>query len=225
MHSQSVAHRRRDAGIVRLRAHALRGAASISLVWIAATAPCAAAITTATATAPSVREMLAPLGDMDLLETAFRDGVNAYEAADYNLAARLWQMPADRGHSGAQFSLGVAYATGRGVAPDLKQAIHLWQLAAAQGHLGAQLNLGLLYWRGEGVEKDLTKARMWWEQAATGGDAAAQFHLGALAAMGEGEPRDYQEAARWWRLSAAQGYRQAIKGLEILKTHGAMASE
>jgi TPR repeat protein len=196
---------------------------SLLLVGIS---PCAVAVSAApfTTTAPP-RELLAPLGEGDLMETAFREGIAAYESGDYNLATRTWQTPADRGHSGAQFSLGVAYATGRGVEPSLDRAIRWWQAAAAQGHMGAQLNLGLLYWRGEGVEKDLTKARMWWQQAATGGDAAAQFHLGALAAMGEGEPRNYKEAVHWWRLSAAQGYRQAIKGLEILKSHGATSEE
>lgn len=164
---------------------------------------------------------LTPLsGEIDLMDVAFQEGVAFYESGDYAAAVRRWQIPADRGHAMAQFSLGVAYATGKGVPLSLARAIQWWQAAASGGHLGAQLNLGLLYWRGEGVEKDLTKARMWWQRAANGGDAAAQFHLGALAATGEGEPRNYKEAARWWRLSAAQGYSQAIKGLEILKSSG-----
>src|SRR5204862_965198 len=161
--------------IVSLRARALQNIAIGGLLFFIAAGQCAAAIGASSSAMPPAREALAPLGETDLLETAFRDGVSAYESADYGLAARLWQMPADRGHSGAQFSLGVAYATGRGVAPDLKHAIQWWQLAAAQGHLGAQLNLGLLYWRGEGVEKDLDQARMWWQQAATGGHDAAPF--------------------------------------------------
>lgn len=181
----------------------------------------AAAVTSTPLTTVPGTHAIAPLGEPDLLEHAFREGVALYESGDYTAAARAWHGPAQRGHTGAQFSLGVAYATGNGVSTSLERAIHWWRSAAAQDHVGAQLNLGLLYWRGEGVEKDLTQARLWWERAANGGDAAAQFHLGALAATGEGAARNYKEAVRWWRLSAAQGYRQAIKGLEILKSHGA----
>lgn len=171
------------------------------------------------APAPSVprSDILAPYGNVDLMDSVFHEGVVLYRAGNYEAAARLWQTPAERGHLMAQFSLGVAYATGQGVTRNLEQAVKWWQTAGTRGHLGAQLNLGLLYWRGEGIEKDLVKARMWWQRAANGGDATAQFHLGALAAVGEGEPRNYKEAVRWWKLSAAQGNRQAMKGLEILK--------
>lgn len=186
-------------------------------------------VATAVSTAPLVTEpatkALHPLTDVDLTEAAFREGVQLYHAGQYSAAARTWEAPAARGHAGAQFSLGVAYATGNGVSQSLSEAIRWWQAAATGGHVSAQLNLGLLYWRGEGVEKDLAKARLWWHRAADGGDAAAQFHLGAMAAIGEGEPLNYKEAARWWRRSAAQGYDQAIKGLEILKSSGVAVDE
>lgn len=196
------------------------------LSFLLATLPnFAAALTSAPPTTAPAPNPVAPLGDIDLMEAAFREGVALYEAGDYDGAARAWRTPAERGHVGAQFNLGVAYATGKGAGADLGRAIRWWRAAAAQGHAGAQLNLGLLYWRGEGVEKDLAQARMWWQRAADEGDPVAQFHLGALAATGEGEPRNYKEAVRWWRLSAAQGYRQAIKGLEILKSHGAASED
>jgi TPR repeat protein len=220
VHYLNFAGRRNRADCMPLRARALARLAFGGLLFIAL-AQQASAISAPPLGAAPVQELLAPFREGDLIETAFREGLSAYESGDYKLATRTWQMPADRGHSGAQFSLGVAYATGRGVEASLDRAIRWWQAAATQGHMGAQLNLGMLYWRGEGVEKDVTKARMWWQQAATSGDAAAQFHLGALAAMGDGEPLDYKEAMRWWRLAAAQGYRQAIKGIEILKNHGA----
>lgn len=192
-------------------------------IWLTATTSALAAPSGAAPfhSGPSP-DSLAPLGsEIDLMEAAFRDGVHSYEAGDYSAAARSWQAPAEHGHVGAQFNLGVAYATGKGVEMNLERAARWWRAAAEQGHVTAQLDLGLLYWRGEGVDKNLAEARRWWQQAAAGGDAAAQFHLGALAATGEGGARNYEEAVRWWKLSAAQGYRQAIKGLEILKTYGA----
>ena len=163
---------------------------------------------------------LAAFSEPDMMETAYREGVSQYEDGEYVEAARTWLTPAKYGHAGAQFSLGVAYATGNGVAQDLSTAIRWWNEAARQGHAAAQVNLGLLYWRGVGVEKDLAKARSWWRRAADSGDAAAQFHLGAMAATGEGAPLDFDSAIHWWRLSAAQGYELAIEGLQIMQRHG-----
>lgn len=173
--------------------------------------------------ATPVTRALAPLAEPDLMEAAFREGVKFYETGNYIAATQAWRAPAEHGHAAAEFSLGVAYATGHGVPRDLASAIRWWKAAARRGHVTAQVNLGLLYSRGVGVEKDLAKAREWWLRAADGGDAVAQFHLGAMAATGEGMPIDYAEAVRWWRLAAAQGYEQAIKGLEILRSHGLVA--
>lgn len=175
--------------------------------------------------ATPVTRALAPLTEPDLMEMAFREGMKLYEAGNYAAATQAWRAPAEHGHAAAQFSLGVAYATGHGVPEDLASAIRWWKAAARHGHVTAQVNLGLLYWRGVGVDKDLAKAREWWQRAADGGDAVAQFHLGAMAATGEGMPINYDEAVRWWRLAAAQGYEQAIKGLEILRSHGLVADK
>jgi len=194
-------------------------------VLLVGTGDPAAAATPPPITPAPAAENLVPLQEVDLMEAMFREGAQLYGAGDYAGAIRAWRTPAERGHPGAQFSLGVAYATGNGVAQSLERAIEWWQAAAAQEHVRAQLNLGLLYWRGEGVAQDLAKARSWWRRAAAGGDPAAQFHLGALAATGQGMTTDYKEAVRWWRLAAGQGYRPAIKGLEILESHGVSVDE
>jgi hypothetical protein len=189
-------------------------------VLIAGTAGIAAAMTPDPVATSSVAKSLAVFREPDLMETAFREGLSLYEGGDYTEAARTWLAAAKHGHAGAQFSLGVAYATGNGVAQDLDAAIRWWNDAAHRGHATAQVNLGLLYWRGVGVERDLAKALSWWRRAADGGDAAAQFHLGAMAATGEGSPIDFDDAIHWWRLSAAQGYELAIEGLQIMERHG-----
>ena len=173
----------------------------------------------------SVPKGLASIGEENPIEAAFLEGVASYEAGDYPTAVRAWRTPAERGHAGAQFTLGIAYATGKGVSVDLNRAVSWWEAAAAQGYAPAQFNLGMLYARGNGVDKDLTKARLWWQRAANSGDHSAQFHLGALAATGEGGVKSYEEAARWWRLAAAQGNEQAARGLHILKSHGALPDE
>jgi uncharacterized protein len=197
----------------------------LASAWFAVHAGFTHAMSTEPFAIPHVAKSLSRFTEPDLMEAAFREGVKYYEGGDYAAAVRAWQAPAKHGHPGAQFSLGVAYATGHGVAQDLNAAIRWWRAAASQGHATAQSNLGLLYWRGIGVEKDLAKARELWRRAADNGDAVAQFHLGAMAATGEGIPLDFYEAIRWWRLSAAQGYELAIEGLQILKRHGFAADQ
>lgn len=166
------------------------------------------------------RPEVTQLGSEGAAERAFLEGVAAYQDGQYDRAVRLWHAPAEQGHVGAQFNLGVAFATGQGADVNYAQAARWWQSAGHQGHTTAQYNLGLLYSRGQGVDKSAAKARMWWYLAAMSGDAAAQFHLGAMAATGDGEAQDFNEAALWWTRSAAQGYEPAVKGLEILKEHG-----
>lgn len=174
---------------------------------------------------PSATDALVPLSESNPMDAAFREGVQRYESGEYAAALRAWREPAQAGHAGAQFSLGVAYATGNGAAEDLDRAVRWWEAAAEQGHAGAQFNLGLLYRYGRGVEQDVATARQWWRRAAEGGDAAAQFRLGALAATGQNEPVDYEKAVRWWRRAAAQGYKPAVKGLKILEEGGATPDE
>lgn len=184
-----------------------------------------AAVSSTSYSPPATEKSLSTIVAPDPMDAAFRAGVASYETGDYDGAVRAWRVPAEHGHVGAQFTLGVAYATGKGVISDIARAVALWESAAAHGHAAAQFNLGVIYSRGEGVDKDMTKARMWWHLAANRGDAAAQFHLGVLAVTGEGGPRNLEEAAHWWRQSAAQGFEQAAKGLQILREHGALLDD
>lgn len=208
----------------------LRLTRSISSLVISAWLMLVPAMTNAaTSNAPlapaSPTDALTTRSDHGPTETTFQEALVFYEDGDYVTAIKLLRAPAERGHVGAQFTLGIIYATGKGIDTNIDRAVAWWEAAAAQGHAASLFNLGVLYAHGRGVEKDLIKARNYWHLAATHGDPAAQFHLGALAATGEGEPKNYQEAARWWRAAAAQGNRQALEGLEILKNHGALPDE
>ena len=64
----------------------------------------------------------------------FRAGMNAYSQGDYATALKEWRPLAEHGDAGAQYILGVLYATGQGVPQDDVQA-HMWvSLADAQGY-------------------------------------------------------------------------------------------
>ena len=64
--------------------------------------------------------------------------LGACEEAPYPLTRVL----AEQGSAEAQFSLGVAYDTGQGVAQDSAEALRWYRLAADQGHASAQFNVG-----------------------------------------------------------------------------------
>lgn len=110
-----------------------------------------------------------------------------------------------KGDVNAQFMLGLAYESGRGVAQDFAEAARWYQKAADAGNPGAQAHLGNLYAEGRGVARDATAALKWYRRGGVGGDATAQTNLGCMYFNGEGGlQRDYVQAARWFSKAAAQ---------------------
>ena len=73
---------------------------------------------------------------------------------------------AEQGDADAQSSLGLAYATGRGVSQDAAEAVRWFRLAAEQGHANAQFGLGIMYSTGQGVAQDDVQAYLWFTLAA-----------------------------------------------------------
>ncbi len=103
-----------------------------------------------------------------------------YEVEDYAEAARWYRLAAEQGHAGAQYSLGLIYAMGRGVEQDYAEAAQWYRLAAEQGHTGAQFLLGSLYETGSDVERDFSDAMRWYRLAAENGDNEAKERLESL---------------------------------------------
>ena len=82
------------------------------------------------------------------------DADAAFVKKDYATALTKWRSAAQQGSASAQFSLGLMYDEGKGVAQDFKEAVRWYKLAAAQGNAKAQFNLGISYGKGEGVAQD-----------------------------------------------------------------------
>ncbi len=87
---------------------------------------------------------------------------------------------AEQGFAPAQFSLGIAYDTGRHVSKNHTEAVKWYRLAAEQGHVRAQNNLAASYGRGEGVPQDYAEALKWYRIAAKHGDGLAQSNLASV---------------------------------------------
>lgn len=89
---------------------------------------------------------------------AFERGLDAYFAGDPQSAWFFWLGPAERGHPGAQFSLGNLYRQGEGVPADPVQAAQWFARAAAAGHAHAKLNYALMLDAGLGVARNSAAA-------------------------------------------------------------------
>jgi len=121
-----------------------------------------------------VAVFLAGCGDHSQKNVAsYQDGVNAYTKGDYAAALEIFKPLAENHSKEAQFSLGVMYRQGQGVAHDDKEAVAWWSKAAEQGHVEAQDNLGLRYAKGEGVAQDFVQADKWFTIAAASGNETA----------------------------------------------------
>jgi len=80
--------------------------------------------------------------------------------------ADAWRERAEQGDADAQYTLGVMYATGRGVPQNDGEAARWVRLAAEQGFAEAQGLLGTAYASGQGVPQDDIQAHMWLTLAA-----------------------------------------------------------
>ncbi|MFN3077444.1 MAG: caspase family protein [Alphaproteobacteria bacterium] len=127
---------------------------------------------------------------------------------------------ADQGSARAQFDIGIAYASGKGVTQNYAEAVKWFRKAADQGHADAQFNLGVRYASGAGVTEDYAKAVTWFHKAADQGHTGAQFGLGLMYASGEGVTQDYAKAVKWFRKAADQGHADAQYNLGVRYARG-----
>ena len=142
----------------------------------------------------------------------YEKGNKASDNGNFEEAVKWWRKAADLGHVKAQNTLGVCYATGKGVEQSHEEAIKWYRKAAEQGHAIAQNNLGICYAKGKGVTQSIEEAVKWYRTAAEQGYAEAQYNLGYYYE----HVKDFKEAAKWYRKAAEQDYAGAKAALERL---------
>ena len=106
---------------------------------------------------------------------------------------------AKRGHSKAQFRLGIFYHEDK---EDYKNAFLWYKTAANQKLADAQINLGYMYANGQFVNQDLSEAIKWWEKAAKQGHSKAQYNLGRVCWY----YNQRETAIGWWEKAAEAGH-------------------
>lgn len=133
-----------------------------------------------------------------------KDGVDAWQAGNYQAAVAEWRPLALAGDADAQFNLGQAYKLGRGVPADMAQAEAWYRRAAKQGHLQAEDNLGLILF----TANRRAEAMPFILNSAARGEPRAQYVLGTAHFNGDLAPQD-------WPRSYALTKRASDAGLGI----------
>ena len=151
--------------------------------------------------------MAAPLAAQSV-----RDGILAWQRADYAAAVAIWRPLAENGDADAAFNLGQSYRLGRGVKIDLALAQSWLEKAARAGHLDAQTTLGLLLF--DSGNRDA--ALQWLKKAAERGEPRAMLVYGTALFNGDGVARDPVLAYAYVSRSAAQGLEPAKSTLQDL---------
>lgn len=103
----------------------------------------------------------------------FRQGLSAFNRAEYAESLRLWAPLAEHGNPDAQASLGYLYYHGLGVRQDYAEAAGWFRRAAEQGQPDAQLFLGTLFYNGTGVRRSYVEAYKWCDLAQSNGASQA----------------------------------------------------
>jgi TPR repeat protein len=88
-------------------------------------------------------------------------GIAAYNAHDYQAAARLLLPLAQHGNPMAQTYVGFMFANGRGLPLNYVAAADWYRAASEQGVPVAQFQLGLMYDKGLGLPQDYVLAYKW----------------------------------------------------------------
>ena len=125
-----------------------------------------------------------------------------------------------KGDPTAAYEIGLRFAEGKGVPPNLDEAAKWYDRAAQAGIIPAIFRLGTLYEKGMGVKKDPDLARRYYEQAAERGNAKAMHNLAVLDADGGGKGPSYKSAAGWFRKAADRGLADSQFNLGILYARG-----
>lgn len=88
-----------------------------------------------------------------------------YEYRDYAAAVAWYRKAADKGHTKAQYQLGLLYERGEQVPQNYDEAVRWYYSAAEQGDANAQYKVGCLHESGSEVKQDYKEAYVWFSLA------------------------------------------------------------
>jgi len=202
----------------KTRAHAAAAEQAVGApIDITGSVPGASAPHSSTTTAIAGDKLPIAIGGPALRTAALAgDPLAAYEVAvrfvegrgvppNNEVAARWFEIAANKGIAPAQFRLGTLYEKGLGVKKDLSAARDLYRAAADKGHGKAMHNLAVLYAEGVDGKADYRTAAQWFRKAADHGVTDSQYNLAVLYARGVGVEQNFAESYKWFALAAKEG--------------------
>ncbi len=134
-------------------------------------------------------------------------------------AIDAFRKAADKGSTAAMVELGVALATGSGVAKDEAQATQLFERAAEAGNPRGVTNLAVLA-HNDGARSDPARLRGLLAKAVDTNSAEAQYQLGLMTAEGVGGAKNDVEARALFEKAAAQGHAGALERMGAFAESG-----
>ena len=143
-------------------------------------------------------------GDLVALARAYQEGADV--PRDAELAVRLLELAAARGHPQAQWELSVHLRHGSGTTRDLQRALSLARLAAEAGDAAGMNVYGVMIRDGLGRTRDDNEARVWFERSADLLNTYAMVNLGRFHNEGRGGfAKDPATAVALWRTAVLKG--------------------
>jgi hypothetical protein len=137
-------------------------------------------------------------------EELYEQGLQFYEAEDYDSAFDCFSKAAEAGNVQSQLMIGFMHDQGLGTMDDVISAVYWYLRAADAGCIQAQHLLGRVYYRESG-KQDYASARYWFHLAAEAGNPMAQCYFAHMFREGQGTGRDSEQALSWFKKSAEAG--------------------
>ena len=150
----------------------------------------------------------------------FETGLEAAKKGEYAAALEAWRPLAAKGHTEAQYHLGLMYRHGRGVSRDYEEAAKWFRLSADKGYMESEYALATLFVAGKGVGRDYKKAFALFEKAAAQGSPAAKNNLAHMYRYGKGVRKSIGRALIWYQKAIADGYPPALDAMGRLYANG-----
>jgi tetratricopeptide (TPR) repeat protein len=128
---------------------------------------------------------------------------------DFTQARKWLNEAARKGHSDAQFELGLMYEKGEGVVQDIYMALKWYNKAIEMDQPFAYLRIGCIYVEDKGVPQDMNKAMQYWLKGAVKGNLGCQFLIAYYHEKGQGVKQNYVIALYWYKKAAEESNNSA----------------
>lgn len=141
---------------------------------------------------------------------------------EYENAAKLFKISANRGNPKGENYLAMLYQDGKGVNKDDVRAFSLALSAAKKGYSPAQRRTAIYFHHGIGTKIDFSQALHWYRHAAESGDRISEYYMFLFYRGGyfPNVEKDQKKAFEWATRASNQGHLPAKTFLALMLMTG-----